>query len=130
MYSKIARSRWSLAARLSLWLSLFSMLLVGSVTAFSYFVLVSSFEREDDEFLRDKVSSVVQRLKQALKPVESVSEEALESSASGSFAIIARMHELLFIAFAGSVSAKRAGQSRDLPIGCKKRINVSLADGM
>lgn len=75
MYSKIARSRWSLAARLSLWLSLFSMLLVGSVTAFSYFVLVSSFEREDDEFLRDKVSSVVQRLKQALKPVESVSEE-------------------------------------------------------
>lgn len=75
MCSKIARSRWSLAARLSLWLSAFSMLLVGSVTAFSYFVLVSSFEREDEEFLRDKIAGVVERLKREVKPVESVKEE-------------------------------------------------------
>jgi len=75
MCSKIARKQWSLAARLSLWLSSFSILVVGSVTAFSYFVLVSSFEREDEEFLRDKIAGVVERLKRETKPVESAKEE-------------------------------------------------------
>lgn len=51
------------------------MLLVASATAFSYYVLVSSFEREDEQYLRDKIAGVVQRLRQEVEPVESVIED-------------------------------------------------------
>jgi two-component system, OmpR family, heavy metal sensor histidine kinase CusS len=46
---------WSLAARLTAWYTGASFVLVLGATLFLYETLVSSLEREDDEFLRDKV---------------------------------------------------------------------------
>jgi two-component system heavy metal sensor histidine kinase CusS len=46
---------WSLAARLTAWYTGASFVLILGATLFLYGTLVSSLEREDDEFLRDKV---------------------------------------------------------------------------
>lgn len=72
MCSKIAISRWSLAAWLTFWLSMFSMVLVAAVTAYSYFVLTSSFEREDQEFLRGRVDDVIGRMKIDADPLSAI----------------------------------------------------------
>jgi two-component system heavy metal sensor histidine kinase CusS len=57
MSSKNAPDRppWSLAARLTAWYAGSAFLLILSATGFLYWVLVTNLEREDDEFLADKV---------------------------------------------------------------------------
>ena len=72
MCSKNVHSRWSLAAWLTFWLSTFSMVLVAAVTAYSYFLLTASFEREDDEFLRGKIEDVIGRMKGDTEPLEAL----------------------------------------------------------
>ena len=46
---------WSLAARLTAWYAGSAFLLILAATGFLYWSLVSNLEREDDQFLADKV---------------------------------------------------------------------------
>src|SRR5438105_2662738 len=49
---------WSLAARLTAWYAGSAFLLVLSATGFLYWALAHNFDREDDEFLTEKVRAV------------------------------------------------------------------------
>jgi two-component system, OmpR family, heavy metal sensor histidine kinase CusS len=51
-------ARWSLAARLAAWYTGASFLLILAVTSFLYWVLISNLEREDDQYLADKIESL------------------------------------------------------------------------
>lgn len=65
MYSKIVaklRMRWSLLAWLTVWYTSLSIALIAGATAFSYWVLVSNLEREDNEFVRSRLNDVESRL--------------------------------------------------------------------
>jgi two-component system heavy metal sensor histidine kinase CusS len=53
--SAVKAAPWSLAARLTAWYSCSSFLLILVVTGFLYWVLVSNLDREDDQFLADKI---------------------------------------------------------------------------
>ncbi len=48
--------RWSLAARLSVWYAVSTFLLLVVATAFLYWTLAVSLEREDDQYLVEKVN--------------------------------------------------------------------------
>ncbi len=66
MSSKIgadSRQRWSLAARLTVWNSALAIVLISTVTAYSYWVLTSNLDREDDEFLTSRLSEIAARLR-------------------------------------------------------------------
>src|SRR5437879_2569141 len=56
-----APSRWSLAARLTAWYAVSAFILLAGATGFLYWALVTNLDREDDEYLADRV-----RLLQAL----------------------------------------------------------------
>ena len=58
------RVRWSLAARLTTWYAGASFLLVLGTMGFLYWALASSLEREDDEYLADKIESLRQLLRE------------------------------------------------------------------
>src|SRR5437868_5832520 len=45
----------SLAARLTAWYGISAFVLIAGATGFLYWALLSSLDREDDEFLADKV---------------------------------------------------------------------------
>jgi two-component system heavy metal sensor histidine kinase CusS len=47
--------RWSLAARLTVWYAASAFLLILGATGFLYWALITNLDREDDEFLTDKV---------------------------------------------------------------------------
>jgi two-component system heavy metal sensor histidine kinase CusS len=53
--SQPARARWSLAARLTAWYAGSAFLLILAATGFLYWALASNLDREDDEFLEEKV---------------------------------------------------------------------------
>jgi two-component system heavy metal sensor histidine kinase CusS len=59
MSSKNAPERrprtWSLAARLTTWYGISAFVLIVAATGFLYWALVTNLDREDDEFLTDKV---------------------------------------------------------------------------
>src|SRR6266852_4768634 len=59
MSSKIAPERrgasWSLAARLTAWYAGSAFLLILAATGFLYWALVNNLNREDDQYLADKV---------------------------------------------------------------------------
>jgi two-component system, OmpR family, heavy metal sensor histidine kinase CusS len=57
-------ARWSLAARLATWYAGASFLLVLGTMGFLYWALTSSLEREDDEFLADKIEGFRQLLRE------------------------------------------------------------------
>ena len=46
-----ARRPWSIAARLALWYTAATFVLVAGATGWLYFVLVTNVDREDDQFL-------------------------------------------------------------------------------
>ena len=73
--SSRSSSRWSLAARLTLWHSALAMALIAGVTAYSYFILTANFDREDGEYLNGKIEDVVLRLENASEPLESVKND-------------------------------------------------------
>jgi two-component system heavy metal sensor histidine kinase CusS len=50
-----AAAAWSLAARLTAWYAGSAFVLILAATGFLYWVLVTNLEREDDQFLLDKV---------------------------------------------------------------------------
>ena len=61
MSSKIGRSgqhRWSLATWLTVWYSALAIMLIGGATAYSYWVLTSNLDREDDEFVSSRLRDV------------------------------------------------------------------------
>jgi two-component system heavy metal sensor histidine kinase CusS len=49
------RGRWSLAARLTAWYAGSAFLLILAATGFLYWALATNLDREDDEFLEEKV---------------------------------------------------------------------------
>src|SRR5262249_17809850 len=51
----IPHSPWSLAARLTAWYAGASFLLLAGATAFLYWAITRHLDREDDQFLADKV---------------------------------------------------------------------------
>ena len=55
---------WPLAARLAIWYAGASFLLVLGSMGFLYWALISSLEREDDEYLADKIDALRQLLRQ------------------------------------------------------------------
>jgi two-component system, OmpR family, heavy metal sensor histidine kinase CusS len=50
-----ARSPWSIGARLALWYTAATFVLVAIATGLLYWVLVTNVDREDDQFLVDTV---------------------------------------------------------------------------
>lgn len=58
MSSKSGARPWSLAARLTLWYAGSAFLLVLVATGYLYWALVRQLDREDDQFLADKVAAV------------------------------------------------------------------------
>ena len=67
MFSKNGHSltrRWSLAAWLTVWYSALSISIVAGVTAYSYWVLTSNLEHEDDKFVSTCLKDVELRLRE------------------------------------------------------------------
>ncbi len=56
--------RWSLAARLTTWYAGAAFLLVLGTMGFLYWALAASLEREDDEYLADKIEGLRQLLRE------------------------------------------------------------------
>ena len=54
--------RWSLVTWLAVWHSTLAIALIASATAFSYWVLTSNLDREDDEFVTVRMKEVESRL--------------------------------------------------------------------
>src|SRR3989442_1082360 len=52
------RKAWTLAARLSAWYAGSAFLLLSVATGFLYWVLLANLEREDDEYLAEKINVV------------------------------------------------------------------------
>ena len=72
------RRPWSLAARLTLWYALSAFVLVFVATGYLYFALSRNLDREDDQFLADKVKSV-----RAILESSPLDEAALRREAEG-----------------------------------------------
>jgi two-component system heavy metal sensor histidine kinase CusS len=70
-----ARRPWSLAARLTLWYGASSFALVSVAAAFLYWALVTNLDREDDEFLADKVRLVQTLLREQPDDTRMLKEE-------------------------------------------------------
>lgn len=66
MSSKFANRpprRWSLATWLTIWYSALAFVLIAGATAYSYWVLTSNLDREDDEFVASRLKDVESRLR-------------------------------------------------------------------
>ena len=66
MSSKSANNlphRWSLATWLTFWYSALAFVLIAGATAYSYWLLTSNLDREDDEFVAIRVKDVESRLR-------------------------------------------------------------------
>jgi two-component system heavy metal sensor histidine kinase CusS len=61
---KPRRTAWSLAARLTAWYAGSAFLLIMAATGFLYWALINNLEREDEEFLGDKVRFLRQLLRE------------------------------------------------------------------
>src|SRR5437868_6878105 len=70
---RVVASPWSLAARLTAWYAGSAFLLILAATAFLYWTLANSLDREDDEHLGDRV-----RLLRALVEERPNDREALK----------------------------------------------------
>jgi two-component system heavy metal sensor histidine kinase CusS len=69
------RSTGSLAARLTAWYAGSAFVLLAAATAFLYWALVTSLDREDDEFLVDKISILQTILQQHPRDSHMLKEE-------------------------------------------------------
>ncbi len=58
-----SRSKWSLVARLTVWYSALAIILVSAVTAYSYWMLTSNLDLEDDGFVTTRLADVAGRLR-------------------------------------------------------------------
>src|SRR5437899_8737694 len=55
---------WSLATRLTAWYGLSAFVLIALASTFLYWTLVSNLDREDDEFLADKIQVLQELLRE------------------------------------------------------------------
>src|SRR5262245_60518600 len=60
----LRRRTWSLAGRFTAWYALVSFLLILAATAYLYWALVASLDREDDHFLADQALPLVNLLQE------------------------------------------------------------------
>src|SRR5262249_55549846 len=111
MSSKIApeagRSLSSLAARLTAWYAAWTFLLLLTATGFLYWVLTDNLEREDDEFLADRVQVFRNQLRD--RPV------ALKRDGVGDWTV--RQNAPIYLRLLdanGMVLLETAGMSADL----------------
>lgn len=58
-----SRRRWSLAARLTAWYTASAFVLIFATTCFLYWAVVNTLEREDDQYLHDKASVILNSLR-------------------------------------------------------------------
>jgi len=81
--SNSTRRPWSLATYLTLWYSLSAFALVLVATGYLYWALANNLDREDDQFLADRVRSVMQALESSPKD-QSAIDKAINGSGSQS----------------------------------------------
>src|SRR5438309_918761 len=84
--AKPARRPWSLAARLTAWYAGTAFLLILGATGFLYWVLGTNLDREDDQFLADKVHLLRKLLRERPDDLKSVEREAEEEWAARQYA--------------------------------------------
>jgi two-component system heavy metal sensor histidine kinase CusS len=80
MSSTSAERRWSLAARLTAWYAGSAFVLVLAAVAFLYWALVSTLEREDDQYLADKARVLVALLRDDPDDVRELRQEVERES--------------------------------------------------
>jgi two-component system heavy metal sensor histidine kinase CusS len=113
MYS-MARSKWSLAFRLTAWYTVSSLLLVLAATGTLYWALVTNLKRDSDLFLADKVHVVTTLLRERPNDREGLEEEIeLESAARRYDQFYTRL-----IDEHGKTLLETPGMSRVLPAQC------------
>jgi len=101
----------SLATRLSAWYAVSAFVLLVTATGFLYFVLVRSFDLEDNQYLFEKVRSLEILLRDRPPKGDTVVWEVEgESSAHASIRVLSRV-----IAASGNVLVETEGMSRELP---------------
>ena len=66
-------ARWSLAVWITIWYSTLAIVLVAGTTAYSYWVLTSNLDREDDEFVVSRLEDVGSRLRGDAEGLSSLS---------------------------------------------------------
>jgi two-component system heavy metal sensor histidine kinase CusS len=103
--------RWTLAARLTVWYAGSAFLLILGTTGFLYWALAANLDREDDEFLADRV-----RVLRALLQERSEDEAALRRAVGTEQA--ARPEAQTFVRIIGPEGRSRVetpGMSAELP---------------
>lgn len=83
MSSKSANSlprRWSLATWLTVWYSALAFALIAGATAYSYWVLTSNLDREDDEFIASRLREVGARLRDEPRGLSTLMASWMEPS--------------------------------------------------
>jgi two-component system heavy metal sensor histidine kinase CusS len=80
--AETVRQPWSLAARLTAWYAASTFLLIVGVTAFLYWVLISNLDREDNEFLADKIHVLRKLLHDRPDGISSLTRKAAEEQAA------------------------------------------------
>src|SRR5262249_39644367 len=60
----LAERRWSLAARLTAWYAGSAFVLILATTGFLYWAVVTTLEREDDQYLLDKARVMLSALRE------------------------------------------------------------------
>ncbi|HEV3445710.1 MAG TPA: heavy metal sensor histidine kinase [Gemmataceae bacterium] len=84
--AKPVRRPWSLAARLTAWYAGSAFLLILGATGFLYWVLSTNLDREDDQFLADKVHLLRKLLRERPDGIKSIEREAEEEWAARQYA--------------------------------------------
>jgi two-component system heavy metal sensor histidine kinase CusS len=82
---RVSRSRGSLARRLTLWYAGSAFLLVLSATGFLYHALVANMDREDDQFLADKIQFLRALLKDHAGDARALRQEVEWKPAAGQY---------------------------------------------
>ena len=66
-------ARWSLASWITIWYSLLAIILVAGATGYSYWVLTSNLDREDDEFVVSRLEDIGSQLQDDADGLSSLS---------------------------------------------------------
>ena len=110
---KLATPPASLAFRLSCWYACSAFLLLLAITTFLYFGLVRSFNREDNQYLSEKVRTLQTLLREHPQQYETVQWEVQgESLTHASMRVLSRV-----IIPGGSVMIETDGMGRELGAG-------------
>lgn len=108
---RLPRRPVSLATRLSAWYAGSAFFLLVTATGFLYFVLVHSFDLEDNQYLFEKVRSLEILLRDRPPKADTVVWEIEgESSAHPSIRVLSRV-----LSATGNVVVETEGMSRELP---------------